>query len=145
MHRTGFRSREEGLRRLLPTFLLALAACSSDGWEPPPAGRSTTQLDEKQVAKIVEELVRAMEAGGIYEMEVDHAESGLSLRLDRRKTTGAVFAGPAPTSGTPTAPEVVEPESKTVFTPNSAAEVTGPGARPVDVFHPDKVEDEELT
>jgi len=145
MHRTASRHERAGLQRLLPLALIALSACSSEGWEAPPPGRSTTQLDEKQLAKVVEELVRAMEAGGIYEMEVDHADSGLSLRLDRRKTTGAVFAGPAPTSETTTAPEVVEPEPETNFTSNSAAEVTGPGARPVDVFHPDKIDGEELT
>jgi peptide/nickel transport system substrate-binding protein len=141
------------LCRLLPLALVTLAACSSGEWEPPPPGRSTTQLDEKQVARIVEELVRAMKEGGIYEMEVDHAESGLRLRLDRRKTTGAVFAAPASTTGEGASEvtEVVdttedsEPEPMVVFQPVSAAEVTGPGPRPVDVFNPDMVEGEELT
>ena len=94
-----------------------------------------------------------MKEGGIYEMEVDHAESGLRLRLDRRKATGAVFAAPASTmgEGPSEVTEVVdttedsEPEPKVVFQPNSAAEVTGPGARPVDVFHPDLIDGEELT
>ena len=77
MHRTVLRSRKEGLRRLLPTLLLALAACSSENWEAAPSAGSVDSINSVNEGAVVE--------------------------------------------------------------------VTGPGEAAADVFHPDRVEGEELT
>ncbi|NRA97679.1 MAG: hypothetical protein HRU14_15900, partial [Planctomycetes bacterium] len=94
------------------------------------------------MAKIVEALVVTMENGGLYELEVEHAESGLRLRLDRRETVVGVVSAPTTVDEAET-PTTVVPETKPDT--GSVTEVTGPGEAPVDVFHPDKVEGEELT
>ena len=145
MYRIASRSRVEGLRSLFPIALLALTACSSESWEAPPAAASSGTLNEEEVARIVEALVVTMESGGVYELEVEHAGSGLRLRLDRRKATAGVIssvAAPAQEEGE--APEPIK-EFKAKPAKSAVAEVTGPSEAAVDVFHPDRVDGEELT
>ena len=147
MYRTASRSCIEGLRSLSPIALIALAACSSESWEaPPPAGSSssTGSLNEEEVARIVEALVTTMETGGLYELEMEHAESGLKLRLDRRKATAGVAYAPAPVAAEEEE-EVIRVEEPVEEELGAVAEVTGPAEAAVDVFHPDRVEGEELT
>ena len=141
MHRTGSRAPRAGLTRLLIPALFSLAACSTEGWEAPPPPGSTSALNEEEVAKIVDALVLTMESGGLYELEMEHEQSGLRLRLDRRSQVAGV-ASLAPAA--PQAAEVVADAAKEPSKKESATEVTGPGAAPVDVFHPEKVEGEEL-
>jgi peptide/nickel transport system substrate-binding protein len=144
MYRTASRSRVEGLRSLLPIALLALTACSSESWEAPPAAASSVSLNEEEVARIVEALVVTMESGGIYELEVEHADSGLRLRLDRRKATVGVIPSAVIPALEEEAPEPIK-EVKAKPAKSAVAEVTGPSEAAVDVFHPDRVDGEELT
>ncbi|QDU66655.1 ABC transporter substrate-binding protein [Engelhardtia mirabilis] len=138
---------------LLPTVLFSgfLSGCSSEGWEAPPA---VTRQDDANVA-LVNKLTDVMEERQLWALEIE--DGAVRVHLDRRESGGGGMpmmvapgsyapGGGAANSGSSIAAGGAASSGGagggrntggTRPAPAKTTDEAGPGAAPVDVFHPD--------